>query len=82
MNHQNVTAFFNSGKIFLYDESDYENENSIIAIEKYMTDKNGINIVQVQVDDEIGLYLYFDSSLMNQKLAISKYNNNDYDNRI
>ncbi len=73
-----IVDFFNNGGIFLFNEENGSSENTYYKIEELMGEMEGENITQTEVDDEGILCIFYDCTVLEEEVALAKYNDGEY----
>ena len=76
--NSSITDFFNGGGVFLFNEENGASENTFYKIEELMGEPEGENITQTEVDEDGILCIFYDCTVLEDEVALAKYNNGEY----
>jgi len=74
----NILSFFKNGGVFLFDEENPASESTYYKVEDLMTEEEGMNITETEVDEEGLLCIFYDCEIITEKEALAKYASGQY----
>ena len=73
-----ILEFFKNGGVFYFNEENSASENTFYKVEDLMGEEEGMNITETEVDEEGCICVFYDSSVIDDETAKTKYNNGEY----